>query len=833
MIAAVLGLGMTAGAALLGACGAPAPPSPAPQPRATASSSATPQGLPPRVTERAPLTAAQRAWQAETRGSVRGAAAAYRSALDDESTGLLIARAAFASAANGESDHAAKLFDQALTKLEHESGASAKPSYTALEHLDWIDTWLDGRHALFIRHSTPLLIDARHGITRYISSVRYCFDLDAQRMGLEEQDRLSIFDLVSNERVASIASPKVAGCAHSRSGRHVSTVDEGSRVRVRDTDTVLLDVKMDGKHIPWLGFTRDDEWIVAVSRAKSDKSWHFEAWNIQRGASAIEPLVVDEGVTAWALSPSTRDVAFATNSGIQLRGGASATTKRLSTDAAEVYALSFDEAGTLLAARARENRKHVIRVYDVGTGKLVRTMPNFFGGRVSWQDESKLQRADVGATRVLDPRTGAELSSVPVANRTSDKAVLSPDGRFVARFEGGRLDLFHATTGQITLRSRTGESILGDGTDYGITALAFDDGGRLLVTGDSTGRIQVWDLESLTVAQLRKAPESIVALAVRGTTLIVAQGKSLEVGPLAAGTITRTMSQTSHIMKIALAPKRDRVVTADIYGKLRMWNAGNGKELTFKGKSSRFGPLTFTPDGRKLLVGAPPHAKKKGTLALLDANSGREIRRYDTGNTDDAAFVSKGSAFITRCSEERDPGMLPEGPLCRFPTGGGKPQLSDYTSLPLRTVLTSADGRRVALSASALGNPSVSLASTTSMEPIFEGSPLDDFVNERQGFGAALSDRWLAIGTSDGTVRLTDLERGGLRVVLVATEANAGFAATSPTDIAIVGQPVSIEPLRCVIGEWTFPFELCRARFATDVVVKTLAPKTGAATTPK
>jgi WD40 repeat protein len=159
--------------------------------------------------------------------------------------------------------------------------------------------------------------------------------------------------------------------------------------------------------------------------------------------------------------------------------------------------VAADAAGRWLASA---NGDGIITSWLPGPGQPVRSWPAEAGVRAiaAGPDELLVVATDDGRVRAWDVATGIGRRYLPdsVASLTGPGVrvrglALDPSGNWLAASVGGRLLLWDVTD--------PGEPLLAAKlpTRAEVTALAFDDTGWRLATGDTDGKIHVWDLAEL------------------------------------------------------------------------------------------------------------------------------------------------------------------------------------------------------------------------------------------------------------------------------------------------------------------------------------------------
>ncbi|HUT31714.1 MAG TPA: WD40 repeat domain-containing serine/threonine-protein kinase [Sedimentisphaerales bacterium] len=183
---------------------------------------------------------------------------------------------------------------------------------------------------------------------------------------------------------------------------------------------------------------------------------------------------------------------------------------------------------------------------------------------------------------------------------------------------------------------------------------AFDHSRRHLATGDSKGRLALWDVPSfrllkqwqahgagLTRVQFSFNDELISTSSADGTAKIweTTSGKLLHTIDGVAGTISRGVSFSADGRRLAVgAQLKDQSQEQKVggYSEVRLFDTETG-ELLFATARARFGTdvLAYSQDAKWLVVGRGRGGGVAGSVSILDAETGQELHGEipDMGDT--------------------------------------------------------------------------------------------------------------------------------------------------------------------------------------------------------
>jgi WD40 repeat protein len=293
-----------------------------------------------------------------------------------------------------------------------------------------------------------------------------------------------------------------------------------------------------------ISFAGDD--IVTIGRAESADDVSLGAPEVGRrnvGTDTSDAAIpIPEG--EFALSPDGRVAAIGDDRGVitQVDTETGATlAPPVSAHGGTVIALAFSADGrTLVSTGCREPTESSfcdgiqdVAVWNLSNGQMLRGWPIDSGAsRLALSPDGRSLATTTGSPEVWlwDVAGGEPLFPEPLVaeDRTVDLA-WSPDSRTLAVTgdAGGahgpsasdqrnqNVILWDATTG-----NRIGEPLLGH--NGGVTAAAFSPDGKLLASGDYTGAIRLWDVDTLAARGDRIAagsPVRVLRFSPDGTTL--------------------------------------------------------------------------------------------------------------------------------------------------------------------------------------------------------------------------------------------------------------------------------------------------------------------------
>jgi WD40 repeat protein len=329
----------------------------------------------------------------------------------------------------------------------------------------------------------------------------------------------------------------------------------------------------------------------------------------------------------------------------------------------EVRLIAIAPDGGLLAVAEGDvkTRTMILRIWEVATGKE-RTPVSHPGSLSALTFSADGRTLVVGsqgqALLLFDRASSKQLRRVAALGANDSLIAFAPDGRTLAVFNGGKIDLVETATGQV-VRQLPGEPVP--------LCIAFAPDGKHLAVGGPDGVVRLRD---------------------------TATGKEVRPTPGHQGTIAT----------VVCSPDGNLLATASADRTVRLWEAGSGREirrltragLPADGGKEPPGPPALAFAGSRTLVAA----WTDGWILSWDVVTGKELRRkrvsghplhylsFSPGGSTLAAGASDGAVHLwdpATGRERRRVARLAD-PVSRG--GAGRPQVSAITLAP--------DGRTVA-----------------------------------------------------------------------------------------------------------------------------------------
>ena len=367
-----------------------------------------------------------------------------------------------------------------------------------------------------------------------------------------------------------------------------------------------------------------------------------------------------------------------------------------------------------------------------------------------------------------------------------------PGGWVLASFEDRDLLL---TDPQGKVRRRL------DGHRAPLQAIGVSHDGQLLASGDSSGEVRLWNLETATAAltfQAQDAGIDAIAFSPDDTRLVTA-GKDKTLMLFTAGDKQRSVTFAGHSGEptaLAFSPNGESLVSGDTEGDLILWDVASGKRHAFlRGHTKTLYGLAFLPNGTLVSASAddslrlwpleqrpiqsaalighaapvyavafiePEHGEQRlisaswdGTVRLWDPVAGAQIGRRPLGNDLGAAYCVAASPDGHRIAA----GGL-NGRIQIYTIDGAPPtELPSEHQGALTRLAFSHDGRTLASSGV---DGKIALWDIATRELRFPPMQLQQWQHISSVAFSPPDDRLLASASWDGTVELRDPSDGRL-----------------------------------------------------------------------
>lgn len=431
------------------------------------------------------------------------------------------------------------------------------------------------------------------------------------------------------------------------------------------------------KYVMGVAFSRDGRFVATAGNTDTTVG----VWDAVTGKH-IRTIKCQQG--------NLNRVAFQANGQVLATGGdnvklwETATGQEVRTLGPSGDALAMTPDGQTLATGAADG----VRLWECATGRELfpRTGIQEVGGAAVSPDGATI--ATGGATiRLWDARTAKVRQSLILHRGSVGGVAFSPDGKTLASGSGdGTVRLWDVATGD--------ERQSFTGVTGGAGQVAFSRDGRLLaasVMGDTTDNAKVWDL---TTGQLKHTlkgrndpgargflrgvafspTESFLATCATSTIFLWDPATAQKFGEL-------TFNVPDHeVTGMAFSPDGRRLASCYFHDVLKLWDVAARKEIrTLRGHGDSLSGVAWSPDG-KLLASAGAD----GTVRLWDGETGaagKVFRMHNpSGHLGGLTFSPEGRHLLVTSGQGtvyvlrlRPPGETPQAAAPAKPAADSDP----------------------------------------------------------------------------------------------------------------------------------------------------------------
>jgi WD40 repeat protein/serine/threonine protein kinase len=514
-----------------------------------------------------------------------------------------------------------------------------------------------------------------------------------------QRSNAQLWDWRTGERLGPLMTngEVIVQASFSNDGRLIATAGSEGVARIWEAGTGRIVARLQHQGgVTSLSFSPDGKWLVTGSKDGFARVWDL--------ASEKPARLLPQGaeVYAAAFSPDGERIA-ASGSGGALRvwdlAPSQARTRPFS--GYDIVWAEFSRDGSNVVTAGRSSTG--VRVWDAATGaKLSPWMPHPHGARFARfsPDGTRLLTFAGTAAYIWNATNGQQLVPPMEHSKRIADAAWGPDGRCaLTAGDDGVACLWNADTGKELFILRHSDSV---------QAVAFSEDGKLMATGSMDETARIWNVstgqpvsatfpEPGGVRQLRFSPDGkrLATACYRRDAMHanahlweVSTGKllgtmghragleSIEFSQdgrrIATGSRDRTsrvwdgftgdpisppLLHAHEVYHAAFTPDGARLATLTIGGDMRLWSAETGEPITppiphlYRNDRNESGRLSFSPDGRRLLVATGWHTawlrefySEKSSLAelslLAQVLSGRRLDAFAVMTPLDSASLS-------------------------------------------------------------------------------------------------------------------------------------------------------------------------------------------------
>ncbi len=293
----------------------------------------------------------------------------------------------------------------------------------------------------------------------------------------------------------------------------------------------------------------------------------------------------------------------------------------------DVYTSIFDRSGNGLASGSRDG---TIRIWDVGSGKLLRTLDEPDRQPVTGlsfsPDGSRLASASGNDSNIKNDVSIWNLSTykrdltLEGHSRRVSCVEYCPSGRVLASGSyDGTIKIWNPIDGRLL------QTIEADSSQ--VFGLNFSNDGKLLASCGTDKTVKLWDVETgKRLCELAGHKHFVTSVVFSHNGLTLASGSrdnSIILWDISRQTSSKAfVGHEDLISSLSFLPNDTRLASASLDGSVKLWDVESGEEVrTFLDHTDGVNSVSFSPNGTKLASGS-----RDNLVIIWDASPRDETR---------------------------------------------------------------------------------------------------------------------------------------------------------------------------------------------------------------
>ncbi|MFB2969678.1 WD40 repeat domain-containing protein [Aerosakkonema sp. BLCC-F183] len=465
--------------------------------------------------------------------------------------------------------------------------------------------------------------------TGHISAVNaVAITPDGRRFVSGSSDRtLKVWDLQTEQEVFTLSGHvnSVESIAITPDGKKVISGSWDSTLKVWDLQTgeELFTLNDDTGGIQFISITPNGKRVISGSWGKIRKVWNLET------GEEVFTFAVSTGMKneAIAFTPDSKHLIFGTDE---------KNIKICDLETGEELLSFGDDRGFRAVAAISNNRVISVswnntRIWDLETGKALVTHATHrdWIAAVTFTPNGKkiisgpYEGLGKSSFKVWDIQTGEELFRLTgytqYTNHPLYLVVVTPDSKkAIANATERTLKVWDLETGQELI------NLIGH-TDS-ISSAALHPNSKLVISASRDNTLKLWNLEpkeQLSIPAIYSSPVTMLVITPDGKRVISGlRDNTIKVWDLSTKQeiSTFTRHKNKFVNAMAIAPDGKQIISGSANKNFKLWKIETGEELlSFVANSIWLDPVTFTPDGNRIIYGS------HGDIKIWDLRTGKQI----------------------------------------------------------------------------------------------------------------------------------------------------------------------------------------------------------------
>ena len=305
-----------------------------------------------------------------------------------------------------------------------------------------------------------------------------------------------------------------------------------------------------------------------------------------------------------------------------------------------VNSVAFDPSGQWIATASTD---HTVKLWDVGTGREVRTMEghNRSVQAVAFRPDGiwLASASQDGTMKIWDVSSGRLIRTIPLGKNYPNAIAFSPDGRLLATGGYGKdIQVWDLVEDRIAQTIKVPDYELnGNEMTDAVYSLMFGPDSRRLISGLGNATV-IWDVKTgralLTSHQDFDAHKATISP--DGRYLAAYGDKKIALLDSKTGALLHTLTgHGSSVTSVCFSPDSRSLVSGSWDETVRIWDVATGHQtMKVSGENHRINSVACSRDGNYVVSGGEDNAAR-----VWDVNTGRQVRTL-TGSTEPANSIT-------------------------------------------------------------------------------------------------------------------------------------------------------------------------------------------------
>jgi WD40 repeat protein len=389
----------------------------------------------------------------------------------------------------------------------------------------------------------------------------------------------------------------------------------------------LLNIKAHGSYVVGIVFTNDSRKLISASLDRFIKIWDLDS------GVCLQSWQSSNSVHGLALNHDGQILACGSECGGVLLWDVATgkLLKSLTGHTASVISVAFQPHGTLLASSSYDS---TIKLWDLTTDECIITLIGHtqitFSVAFNPLGTKLVSSSFDTSIKLWDVQTGCCLQTMQDHSRIVVAAVFSPDGHKII---SGSQDLTLRIWSEIHLNNWQCTKVL-QGHHNNIWSIALDSSGKNLISGDSSGVLKFWDVESgRCVKTLSSISRTFRSLAFHPNGNLLAsssEDRQIRLWDLNKDRCLSTIpAHEMSVWQIAFSAQGDRLASCSMDGVVKLWDVIDSSSLgknyrTVQKNTAFILTIAFHPHAEILASGSVDN-----TIWLWNYRTGELLRKFD------------------------------------------------------------------------------------------------------------------------------------------------------------------------------------------------------------